>query len=102
MAKPYLSADDIRRIGDSLPDGFSVSVDEPLILEGGDIWNFRISCDNGSVVICVEEETELAIRCEMPLYVVEEDRYEPRWREPYALLPNAIHKAIAKLKGGAT
>jgi hypothetical protein len=101
MASPYLSEDDIKQIGDSLPDGFSVSVDEPLILEGGDIWNFRISYEGRSVVICVETDTERAIRCDMPLFVVEEDRYEPRWTEPYALLPNAIHRAIQILKGGA-
>jgi hypothetical protein len=96
----YLSADDLGKIGASLPEGFSASVDESLILDGGDIWQFRISHDGKSVVICVEDETELAVRCDMPLYVVEEDRYEPRWREPYAMLPNAIHAAIAKLKGG--
>lgn len=96
----FLRQNDIARIREGIPAGFSVEVDEPLMLKGGDIFTFRIRNGVNSVCITLETDTEQAIRARMTLYCVEEDRYEPRWTERFGILEGAVRRAVEILRIG--
>jgi hypothetical protein len=96
--KPYLKPADIERIRETLPDGVLIEVDDPLTLRGGDVFTFRLVKDM-SVVVFIDGDSDYAHRCQMPLFWVEEDRYEPRWRGEFGSLDNAVKWAVGFLIG---
>lgn len=96
----YLRREDVDKIQATLPAGLRVIVDETLLLEGGLIWTFRICSWCESVCISIEKYSFEAFAARMPIVFVEEDRYQPRWREKFGDICNAVKRATQILQDG--
>ena len=98
----FIKRSALNRIQETLPCGMKLETDEPLTLKGGKIFTFRIVDGEKSVVIFIDGDSEKAHKAKMCLVHVEEDRYEPRWRETFGCLENAVARAGYILRNGRT
>lgn len=90
----YWTDKHLEHVRSLLPTDVTAEFNEITELEEGD--NFCIIVRRYGASVCLElsRSDRIAVEAQMPVYIVEEDRYEPRWRENFGMFDNAIRRCI--------
>ena len=96
MAKSdkYWTEKHLEHVRTFLPTDVTAEFDEVSRLSDGDYFSIIIRRYGASVDLQLEKHSKAAFETGMPIYSVQEDRYEPRWAEKYGDFDNAIRRCI--------
>ena len=86
----YWTEKDLEYVRSFLPTDVTAETEEALRLKAGDFFLIHVRRYGASICLKFDKDTKDAVACKMPIYLVEEDRYEPRWREKFGKFDNAI------------
>lgn len=90
----YWTEKDLKHIWSFLPTDVTAEVDEYSRLDEGDFFSVIIRRYGASVDLQLEKDSRLPVEAGMPVYSVQEDRYEPRWSEKFGNFDNAIRRCV--------
>ncbi len=90
----YWTEKDLEHVREFLPTGVTADVCEISRLDDGDFFGIIIERYGASVFLELCKSDVHAAAVQMPVYMVEEDRYESRWREKFGSFDNAIRRCI--------